>query len=143
MISEIIGPKGKTIKRIIEETCVEKIDTFDDGRIFVASNNEENVTRATNMIKSIVTKPKPGVVYTGKVIRITNFGAFIEIAPEKEGLIHISKISHSRIKKVEDVLKIGDNVTALLTDIDKQGRINLSIKALLPKPLDDDKDLNN
>ncbi|MCL2616670.1 MAG: polyribonucleotide nucleotidyltransferase [Defluviitaleaceae bacterium] len=134
-LSEVIGARGKVIKRIIEESGVEKIDTEDDGRIFVASPKQEAVNIAVNMINAIAKDPEPGKIYTGKVTRLMNFGAFVEIAPEKEGLVHISQLAKERVKKVEDVVKVGDVITVMLTEIDEQGRINLSHKATLkPAP---------
>ena len=130
-MADVIGPRGKVIKRIIEESGVDKIDTEDDGRIFVAHSNQANVDHAISIIKAIITVPEPGDVFNGRVTRIMNFGAFVEIAPEKEGLVHISQISKARIAKVEDVLKVGDQIKVKVLEIDDQGRINLSRKALL------------
>ncbi len=129
-MSEIIGPRGKTINKILEDTKVDKIDTEDDGRIFILSNDKEKIEKAASIIKAIVKTPEIGEIFNSKVIRITNFGAFVEIAPEKEGLIHISKLAKERVGKVEDVVKIGDEVLAKVIEIDEQGRINLSIKDL-------------
>jgi len=133
-LSEVIGSKGKVINRIIEESGVMKIDTEDDGRIFVAAAETSQIKRAVDMILAIATDPEVGTVYSGKVTRIMAFGCFVEIAPEKEGLVHVSQISFERIKSVEDVLKVGDIVNVKLVEIDDQGRINLSIKATLPRP---------
>ena len=138
-VRDVIGSGGKTINKIIDETGV-TIETEDDGHITVASVDGESGKRAIEMIKSIVTDPKAGDVYTGKVTRIMNFGAFVEIAIGKEGLLHISQIDHKRVGKVEDVLSVGDEVKVEVTEIDKQGRINLSRKALLPKPERDEKE---
>ena len=132
-LSEVIGARGKTIKKIIEDTGVDKIDTEDDGRIFVAHSDIDKVKRAVEIIKSIVTDPEPGMTYTGTVTRILNFGAFVEIAPEKEGLVHISQLAKERVAKVEDVVNIGDVITVKCIEIDEKGRINLSRKAALPK----------
>ena len=129
-VRDVIGSGGKTINKIIDATGV-KIETEDDGHITVASNDGESGKKAIEMIKAIVTDPKAGDIYTGKVVRIMNFGAFVEIAIGKEGLLHISQIDHKRVDKVEDVLKIGDEVTVKVTEIDRQGRINLSRKALI------------
>ena len=129
-VRDVIGSGGKTINKIIDETGV-TIDTEDNGHITVASTDGASGKRAIEMIKSIVTDPKAGDIYTGKVTRIMNFGAFVEIAIGKEGLLHISQIDHKRVDKVEDVLKIGDEVTVKVTEIDRQGRINLSRKALI------------
>ncbi|WP_296127087.1 polyribonucleotide nucleotidyltransferase [uncultured Anaerococcus sp.] len=132
-VREVIGSGGKTINKIIDATGV-KIDTEDDGHITVASDNGASGKKAIEMIKAIVTDPKPGDIYEGKVVRIMNFGAFVEIAIGKEGLLHISQIAHHRVGKVEDELAIGDTVKVKVTEIDRQGRINLSRKALLEKP---------
>ncbi len=130
-LSEVIGARGKVIKRIIEESGVSKIDTEDDGRIFIADASMANVEKAKAMINAIVSVPEVGSVFTGKVTRIMTFGAFVEIAPEKEGLVHISQLAKERVKTVEDVVKVGDIVTVKVTEIDEQGRINLSRKAVL------------
>ena len=130
-MAEVIGPRGKVIKRIIEESGVTKIDTEDDGRIFISHSNLDNVNRAIDIIKAIVTVPEIGEIFTGKVTRILNFGAFVEIAPEKEGLIHISQLDKKRVEKVEDVINIGDMVKVKIIEIDDHGRINLSRKVLL------------
>ena len=129
-VRDVIGSGGKTINKIIDATGV-KIETEDDGHITVASNDGESGKKAIQMIKSIVTDPKAGDIYEGEVNRIMNFGAFVEIAIGKEGLLHISQIDTKRTEKVEDVLKIGDKVRVKVTEIDRQGRINLSRKALL------------
>ena len=129
-VRDVIGAGGKTINKIIDATGV-KIETEDDGHITVASNDGESGKKAIEMIKSIVTDPKAGDIYEGEVKRIMNFGAFVEIAIGKEGLLHISQIDTKRTEKVEDVLKIGDKIRVKVTEIDRQGRINLSRKALL------------
>jgi len=130
-MAEVIGARGKVIKRIMEEAQVSKIDTGDDGRIFVADDNYDNVMRAVEIIKAIVEPIEVGRVYKGKVARIMNFGAFVEIAPEKEGLVHISQLDKKRVEKVEDVVNIGDVIDVKVTEIDSMGRINLSRKAIL------------
>ncbi|MFR4762980.1 MAG: polyribonucleotide nucleotidyltransferase [Anaerococcus obesiensis] len=129
-VRDVIGAGGKTINKIIDATGV-KIETEDNGHITVASNDGESGKKAIQMIKSIVTDPKAGDIYEGEVKRIMNFGAFVEIAIGKEGLLHISQIDTKRTEKVEYVLKIGDKVRVKVTEIDRQGRINLSRKALL------------
>ncbi len=131
-MAEVIGARGKVIKRIIEESGVDKIDTQDDGRIFIASASLESVNKAIDIINAIAYDLEVGKIYSGKVTRILNFGAFVEIAPEKEGLVHISQLSHERVKKVEDVVNIGDTILVKVTDIDEQGRVNLSRKAAMP-----------
>ena len=130
-IAEVIGSRGKVIKRIIEESGVEKIDTEDDGRIFVCDKDQAKVDHAVAMIKAIVTVPEVGAIFTGKVTRIMNFGAFVEIAPEKEGLVHISQWDVSRVENLEAVASVGDVVTVKVTEVDDQGRINLSRKGVL------------
>lgn len=129
-VRDVIGSGGKTINRIIDATGV-KIETEDDGHITVASEDGDSGKKAIEMIKGIVTDPKVGDIYTGTVTRIMNFGAFVEIAIGKEGLLHISQIDTKRTEKVEDALKGGDEVKVKVTEIDRQGRINLSRKALL------------
>jgi polyribonucleotide nucleotidyltransferase len=135
-IAEVIGSRGKVIKRIIEESGVEKIDTEDDGRIFVADRDIEKVNRAVEIIKAIVNPPEVGAIYTGKVTRLMGFGAFVELAPEKEGLVHISQWDVKRVEKMEDVVKEGDIVQVKVTEIDDQGRINLSRKAVIDPTAD-------
>ncbi|MDR1000435.1 MAG: polyribonucleotide nucleotidyltransferase [Clostridiales bacterium] len=132
-ISEVIGSKGKVIKRIIEECQVDKIDTEDDGRIFIADRDIDHVRKAIDMIQVIVSNPEVGRVYTGKITKLMQFGAFCEIAPEKEGLIHISQLAKERVKRVEDAVSVGDIVQVKVTEIDQQGRINLSRKQTLAK----------
>ncbi|MCL2198710.1 MAG: polyribonucleotide nucleotidyltransferase [Defluviitaleaceae bacterium] len=135
-IAEVIGARGKVIKRIIEESGVEKIDTEDDGRIFVADRDLEKVNRAVEIIKAIVNPPEIGAIYTGKVTRLMSFGAFVELAPEKEGLVHISQWDVTRTESMEAVTKEGDIVQVKVTEIDDQGRINLSRKAVIDPTAD-------
>jgi polyribonucleotide nucleotidyltransferase len=130
-IGEVIGPRGKVIKRIMEESGVDTIDTEDDGRIFVAHKDMDAVNRAVEMIKAIVNPPEVGTIYTGKVTRLMSFGAFVEIAPEKEGLVHISQWDVARVESIEAVTKVGEVVQVKVTEIDDQGRINLSRKGVL------------
>ncbi len=129
-IRTVIGKGGETINRIIDQTGV-KIDIEDDGTVFIASPDGESLEAAKAEIEMLLKEPEPGEIYEGKVTRIMNFGAFVEILPGKEGLVHISKIAKERIDKVEDVLNVGDVVKVKVTEIDDQGRINLSRKALL------------
>ncbi|MGL5255744.1 MAG: polyribonucleotide nucleotidyltransferase [Proteocatella sp.] len=131
-IREVIGTGGKVINKIIEETGV-KIDIEDDGKVFILAVERDMGKRAKEIIEGIVAEPIPGTVYKGKVTRLMQFGAFIEILPGKEGLLHVSQIDVKRVEKVEDVLKPGDEVEVLLQEIDGQGRLNLSRKALLLK----------
>jgi polyribonucleotide nucleotidyltransferase len=132
-IREVIGPGGKVINGIIDATGV-KIDIEDDGRVFIYSPDIEAAERAMKMVQDIVKEVEVGEIYEGKVMRILEFGAFVEILPGKEGLIHISKLAYEHVNKVQDILNIGDTVTVKVIEIDDQGRINLSRKALLPKP---------
>lgn len=131
-IRDIIGPGGKVINKIIEETGV-KIDIDDDGKVFVAAVDAKAGEKAIEIISNIVKEIEVGEVYLGKVTRIMNFGAFVEVLNGKEGLVHISNIAKERINKVEDVLSVGDEVLVKVMEIDKQGRINLSRKAMLPE----------
>ena len=127
-IRDVIGSGGKTINKIIDETGV-KIDTEQDGTIYISSVNEEMNLRAKEIIEEIVREAKVGEYYFATVKRIEKFGAFCEIFPGKDGLLHISEIQEERTNKVEDVLKIGDKVLVKVIDIDDQGRINLSQKS--------------
>ncbi|SDW26378.1 polyribonucleotide nucleotidyltransferase [Paenibacillus sp. CF384] len=129
-IRDVIGSGGKIINKIIDETGV-KIDIEQDGTVFIASSNAEANERAKQIIEGIVREVVVGEVYLGTVKRIEKFGCFVEILPNKDGLVHISQISTERVAKVEDVLKIGDQITVKVTEIDQQGRINLSRKAVL------------
>jgi len=131
-IRDIIGPGGKTINKIISETGV-KIDIEDDGRVFIAAPDKESGEKAVKIVETLTKDIQIGEFYMGKVLRITGFGAFLEIAPGKEGMVHISKLAHNRVEKVEDVLKLGDEVLVKVIEIDRQGRINLSRKDALPK----------
>ena len=126
-IRDVIGPGGKVIQRIIAETGV-KIDIDDTGRILIMSYNEEAGEAAIKTITGIVKEPEIGEIYTGKVMRLMAFGAFVEILPGKEGLVHISKLDIKRVENVEDVVKVGDEIIVKVIEIDKQGRINLSRK---------------
>ncbi len=129
-IAEVIGTRGKVIKKIIEETNCE-IDTEDDGKIFIKGTDPADMQRAMDMINAIVSAPEPGKIYKGTITRLMTFGAFVEIAPGKEGLVHISKMANKRVAKVEDVVAPGDEVMVKLTEIDKQGRLNFSMKDAL------------
>ena len=126
-IGALIGPGGKIIKRIIQDTGA-KIDVDDEGRVSVASDNEEASRKAIDMIKGITSEPEVGTIYEATVKKIMNFGAFCEILPGKEGLVHVSEISDKFVKNAEDVVKVGDKVKVKLIKIDEMGRLNLSIK---------------
>lgn len=129
-IRDVIGPGGKVINKIIEETGV-KIDIENDGNVFIAAVARDMGKKARAMIENIVKVPEVGRKYMGKVTKLMAFGAFMEILPGKEGLLHVSQIDVKRVNKVEDVLSVGDEFEVLLTEIDAQGRMNLSRKALL------------
>lgn len=126
-IGDVVGKQGKVINKIIEETGV-KIDTTDDGAVNVCGTDEAMIDKAIQIITGIVTDIEAGMIFNGKVVRIMNFGAFVELAPNKDGMIHISKLSDKRIGKVEDVVNIGDEVTVKVTEVDKMGRINLTMR---------------
>ena len=129
-IRDVIGAGGKVINKIIEETGV-KIDIEDDGSVLIAAENVENAYQAKNIIEGIVKEIEVGEIILGKVVRIASFGAFVELTENKDGLLHISQIDHKRVAKVEDVLKVGDEVLVKVIDIDKQGKIKLSRKAAM------------
>ena len=124
-IGEVIGPGGKTIRKIIADLDV-TIDIDDDGKVTISGIDSYNVDKAQNIVQSIVQEAEVGKIYVGKVKRIMNFGAFVEILPGKEGLVHISKLARHRVKKVEDVVKVGDEIKVKVLEIDAQGRINLA-----------------
>jgi polyribonucleotide nucleotidyltransferase len=126
-IRDVIGPGGKTIRRIVEETGVQ-IDVEDDGRVSIASNNGEAMQQAIAMIRDLTEDVEVGKIYKGKVVRIMNFGAFVEILPKKDGLVHISQLADHRVNKVEDVVNIGDEIMVKVIEIDDKGRVNLSRK---------------
>ena len=130
-IRDVIGPGGKVINKIIAETGV-KIDIEDDGRVFVATSDEMAGKRAIAIIEAIAKDVQAGQIFMGKVTRLMTFGAFVEFAPGKEGLVHISKLDAKRVDKVEDVVKVGDEILVKVLEVDKQGRINLSRKDAMP-----------
>jgi polyribonucleotide nucleotidyltransferase len=139
-IGTVIGPGGRVIRSIIEETkCT--IDVEDDGTVNVGSTSEEMANRAIEIIKGLTKDVEVGTIYTGKVTRLLNFGAFVEIMPGKEGLVHISELADYRVPSVEDVVQVGDEIMVMVTEIDSMGRINLSRRAVLegasgpPKPV--------
>jgi polyribonucleotide nucleotidyltransferase len=129
-IRDVIGPSGKQINKIIEETGV-KIDIEQDGTVFIASTNQDMNQKAKKIIEDIVREVEVGQLYLGKVKRIEKFGAFVEIFAGKDGLVHISELAEERVGKVEDVVALGDEILVKVTEIDKQGRVNLSRKAVL------------
>lgn len=131
-IRDVIGPGGKMINRIIDETGVE-IDIEDDGSIFVTSPDEISSKKAVDWINNITREVKPGELFQGRVTRLMNFGAFVEVLPNQEGLVHISELADHRVERVEDVVRVGDIIPVIVKNIDDQGRINLSRKAALGK----------
>ncbi|MBO7250136.1 MAG: S1 RNA-binding domain-containing protein, partial [Clostridia bacterium] len=126
-IREVIGKGGSVIQKIVAESGA-KVDITDDGTICIAAINGESAAIAKSMIDAIVFEPEVGAVYTGKVTGIKEFGCFVEYAPGKEGMVHISKIAKTRIDKVEDVLSLGDTVKVKYMGLDKKGRMDFSIK---------------
>lgn len=132
-IREVIGPGGKVINEIIAQTNVQ-IDIEQDGRVMITSNDKEMMQKAIKMVQDIVKDPEAGEVYEGKVVRIEDFGAFVQILPGKDGMVHVSEISWERIGRPGDVMNLGDTVKVVVKEIDNLGRINLSMKALKPKP---------
>ena len=132
-IRDVIGAGGKVITKIIDETGV-KIDIEQDGEVFIAGTDMDMINLAKKKIEDIVAEVELNAIYKGKVTRIVNFGAFVELLPGKEGLLRIGNIAHERIEKVEDVLNVGDEVEVKVTVIDEKGRVNVSRKVLLPKP---------
>src|SRR3989338_3894244 len=126
-VRDVIGPGGKMIKKIIAETGV-AIDIEDDGSISIASNDETASKKAIDIIKKLTEDVEVGKSYLGKVKRIMNFGAFLEVLPGKEGLVHVSELSNKYVSKVEDEVRIGDEILVKVIEIDAQGRVNLSRK---------------
>jgi len=131
-IGTLIGPGGKMIKRIVEETGV-KIDIEDDGSVFITTSDADAANAAVAWVNRLTKEVEVGTVYKGKVTRILNFGAFVEIMPGKEGLVHISQLAPERVAKVEDVVKVGDEIVVKVVEIDNQGRVNLTRKGVAPE----------
>lgn len=129
-IRDIIGPGGKIIKKMVEDTGA-KIDVEDDGTVYIAAVDPTSADKAVKTIEALVAEVEVGKTYVGKVTRLMNFGAFVEILPGKEGLVHISQLALERVNKVEDVVSVGDEVVVKVTEIDRQGRVNLSRKEVL------------
>jgi len=128
-IRDVIGPGGKTINEIIDQTGVE-IDIEDDGTVFITSENEKGSAKAIKWVEMLTHEVKAGETYKGKVTRIMDFGAFVEVLPGREGLVHISQLSEERVAKVEDIVKVGQQVVVKVVEIDKMGRTNLTMKGL-------------
>jgi polyribonucleotide nucleotidyltransferase len=129
-IGALIGPGGKTIRGIVEETKA-TVDVENDGTVYIGSSDGEAARKAIAMVESLTKEIEVGEKYTGKVVRITDFGAFIELIPGRDGMVHISELANYRVPSVEDVLSLGDEVEVLVTDIDQTGRVRLSRRALL------------
>ena len=129
-ICEVIGKGGSVIQKIVAESGAQ-VDIEDDGTIHIASPDAASCETAKKMIETIVFVPQVGELYYGKVVRILQFGAFVELAPGKDGMVHISKLANKRVEKVEDVVNIGDMIWVKVTDIDEKGRVNLSYKDAL------------
>ena len=135
-IGDVVGKQGSVINKIIEETGV-KIDISEDGNVAICGTDKDMIEKAKSIIETIVTDIEPGQIITGKVVRIMPFGAFVELKPKKDGMLHISRLSAKRVEKVEDVVRIGDMVTVKVLDVDKMGKISLSMK---PADLTEKKD---
>ena len=126
-IREVIGPGGKVINEIIEK-CEVSIDIEDSGKVFITAEKEEAGQKAVEWVKNLTREIIVGEVFQGKVKRILNFGAFVEILPGQEGMVHISQLADRRVEKVEDVVRVGDIIPVKVIEIDEKGRINLSLK---------------
>ncbi|MGL4363581.1 MAG: S1 RNA-binding domain-containing protein, partial [Bacteroidales bacterium] len=135
-IGAVIGPGGKVIQELqkLTNTTITITESGDKGLVDIFAVNKANIDAAMERIKGIVTVPEVGTVYKGKVVSILDFGAFVEILPGKDGLLHISEISYERIEKVEDVIKEGDEIEVKLIEVEKNGKLRLSRRALLPAP---------
>jgi len=131
-IKDVIGKGGETINRIIAETGVE-IDIEDSGLVMIASVDADGAERAIAIIKGLTEDPEVGTIYSGTVVKIMEFGAFVNVLPGKDGLVHVSQMSDQRVERVSDVVKLGDKVRVKLLEVDGQGRLNLSMKAAVDK----------
>ncbi len=138
-IRDVIGSGGKIINQIIEESGDVKIDIEDDGRVVIYHYDQAMIDKARGMIEAIIREAKVGEIYDAKVMRIEKYGAFVELFKGTDGLLHISKLDHKRIDKVEDVLKLGDIVKVKVTEVDEKGRVNVSRKALIERPEQEEK----
>ena len=133
-IRDVIGPGGKMINEIIEKSNDVKIDIEQDGRVVIYHTDQNAINTAAKLIEAIVKKAQKGEIYEAKVVRLEKYGAFVNLFEGTDGLLHVSQIAHERIAAPSDVLKLGDTVRVVVTDIDEKGRVNVSAKALLPKP---------
>jgi polyribonucleotide nucleotidyltransferase len=130
-IKDVIGPGGKVINKIIADTGVTKIDIEDDGSVYITSADGESGDKARTIVENLTKEIKVGETYEGTVVRIIPIGAFVQILPGKDGLVHISQLAPQRVEKVEDVVSLGDKMMVKVMEIDSQGRVNLSHKAVL------------
>jgi polyribonucleotide nucleotidyltransferase len=129
-LGAVIGSGGKTV-RSIQEECDVRIDIEDDGTIYIAATNGPCAEKAQAMIEALTEEPEVGQIYTGRVVRTTDFGAFVEILPNTDGMVHISQLSNEYIDSVEDVVEVGDEIMVMVTNIDREGKIRLSRQAVL------------
>src|SRR5205823_9480222 len=129
-IRDVIGPGGKVIRKIVEETGAQ-IDVEDDGKLFIASSDQDSARKAIDWIKSLTDEVEVGKIYRGKVVRIMSFGAFVEVLPSQDGLVHISKLTEHRVERVEEVCNVGDEIVVKAVEVDSQGRLNLSRQAAI------------
>jgi polyribonucleotide nucleotidyltransferase len=127
-IGMVIGPQGKMINEIIEQTGASSIDIDDSGQVYITGKDGQSAERAFAWIKDMTREPKEGEIYQGKVVKITDFGAFVQILPNKDGLVHISELANYHVKRVEDVVKLGDIIPVKIKGIDETGRISLTLK---------------
>lgn len=132
-IKDLIGPGGKNIKNIVATTGV-KMDIEDSGKVNIASNDPNAVTKAIEMVKGLTDEAEIGKVYMGTVVRMEDYGVFVNIMPGTDGLVHISELDHKRVQSVDDVVQMGDQIPVKVIDVDRQGKIRLSRKAAIPNP---------
>jgi polyribonucleotide nucleotidyltransferase len=129
-LGAVIGPGGKTV-RALQEECNVRIDIEDDGSVFIASTSGPDAEKAKQMIEALIEEAEVGRIYTGRVVRTTDFGAFVEILPDTDGLVHISQLADHRVNTVEDVARVGDEIMVMVTNISPEGKIRLSRRAVL------------